>query len=255
MMKAYLIGINYGTSRLIERWIKTFRNGDLNAEVIVVNNFYSSKENEVVSKLSEEHKFEVIQSENIGYGRALNKAISSIKERIGDQEALIICGNIDIEFKSISNFYQKGKYAYIPSTLEGSRNRNPFLTLAQKRVLFLHKYSTAYDSLLMFTFVILILKVMSIFPSKPWAVHGSLFCFNASCIGDKQDVFNDDTFLYSEELEFASYMEKNGVELSHCALTYEHSAHAATFDIISSKRKFFNVWKPSFNNWLSRWYG
>lgn len=254
-MKVYLVGVNYGTSELIERWIKTFRNGDIDADIIVVNNFHSLKENDNVLKLSEKHEFEVIQRDNIGYGRALNEAITLIKERIDGQDALIICGNIDIKFKLVPRFYKQGKHAYIPSVYEGRRNRNPFLTLAQKKVLFLHRYSIFYNNIFVFKFVIFILRLMSIVPSEPWAVHGSLFCFNASCITNDKELFNDNTFLYSEELEFGSYMEMNDVKFSNCDLVYEHDAHAATFDIISDKTKFFNIWKPGFKNWLSRWNG
>ncbi|MBY7962943.1 hypothetical protein KW476_11060 [Vibrio fluvialis] len=252
--KIYIIGVNYGTSNLIIPWYNSVVDKAPQASLVVVNNYHSSEENERVNKIVKDLDITLISSENVGYGRALNKAINKIKSEISDGENVIfLCGNLDIKFKEIPKTFAVGKKAYVPVVSELGKNRNPFITKIQKRFLPLHKLSINTNNIIVFMGVITILKILSFIPSKIWATHGSLFCFNSSCLCDDENIFNEDTFLYSEELEFASYIESIGAKFVNTSLTYEHMAHAATFSIISDKSRFFEVWKPGFINWLKRW--
>jgi len=253
-MKNIFIGVNYGTSDLIHKWYKSISMTAADYEIYLVDNYSSEQERIIANKICKELDIEFIQSENIGYGRALNKCFRVVKHRYGESENYsILAGNIDIRFLELPLELPDGNYVFIPSAMERHRNRNPFLTICQKRFLHLHKLSLASGSPLVMLGIISILKFIGVFPSRIWTLHGSLFCFN-SCILRHGDIFNDNTFLYSEELEFGSYVEHiSGSEFLHADIVYEHMAHASTSKIISSKADFFSIWKPGFNNWLERW--
>ncbi len=250
----YLIGVNYGTSRLIHRWYKSAIEHNPKAKFIIVDNYSSSNERQRVELIAEELSIVLIKQENLGYGIALNVAIDYINSIHSKEDNIIImCGNLDIEFSMIPLSFSKGPYVYIPKVLEGSRNRNPFITKLQSRFLPLHKISLKSDHVLIFLFIIGILKLAGKIPSRIWTIHGSLFCFNLECIGDSE-IFNRNTFLYSEELEFGSYMNSmTNVQFIESDVCFHHEAHCATGNIISNKSDFYKLWKNGFQNWCDRW--
>jgi hypothetical protein len=220
--------------------------------LVVVDNFKDTKERNKVTQLCSALKIVLIESDNIGYGRALNKAIEFCLKDSQDKECIIFAGNLDIAYKNIPSSLPSGKLVYVPLALEENRNRNPFLTRLQRRSLSLHKMTLITKSTIILMCVVLLIKFLGKFPSPIWTLHGSLFVFNSKCICH-DDVFNNDSFLYSEELEFGSYMEKHNSEYILSEIVYEHSAHAATSDLIKSRIDFTKTWIPSFQNWISRW--
>lgn len=247
------ITVNYGTSFLLSNWLNNIREYEPDAVIVVVDNFKNNEERAFVEELGEKSGFHLIKSENVGYGKALNMAINYCLSNFDCSNCIFYAGNMDIKYSKLPKDLEHGKFVYVPIANEGKRNRNPFLTKLQSRVLGLHKLTIKTQSPYILLLVTLIIKFLGVFPSRIWAVHGSLFCFNGLCLSDNEDVFNANSFLYSEELEFASYMEKNKCEFVNSSIQYEHDAHAATSELINSKRSFLKVWKPSFENWIKRW--
>ncbi len=249
----YFGGVNYGTSHLIKPWANSIRKTCQSGRIILVDNFSSAAEREKCRTICAEESIGLIECGNIGYGSALNEIIEYVTERFPPApDDLFYIGNIDISFQLISEPRSLSPTAFIPSAMEGKRNRNPFLTSAQRRMLPLHLLSIKLRSPLVLGLSILALKIIGFLPSRTWATHGSLFCFNAATVG-KTPIFNRETFLYSEELEFASYMSSIGAPLLVSETTYSHTAHAATGKIIKNRSDFFRIWESSFRNWRSRW--
>lgn len=246
------ISVNYGTCELIQGWVKNVRSFVPDAYFIIVDNFKSQDERLMVRELSRELSFILLEADNIGYGRALNLAISYAKKQLSSSEKIFFAGNLDIKYSSIPMDFPSGKYVYQPRAYEGLRNRNPFLTRLQKKWLFLHFFTLKTNSPYALLFVTSCLKILGFIKSKVWTVHGSLFCFNEQCLYD-ENIFNEKSFLYSEELEFGSYMEMNKCEFISSPLEYYHEAHVATSGLICSKEKFIEIWRPSFINWMGRW--
>lgn len=250
-MKCF-ISVNYGTSALINEWVENIKNFEPSALILIVDNFKSKEERERVQLLSSKLGFILLESDNIGYGRALNLAIRYCGSLASDSEKIYFAGNLDIKYMSVPAVFPSGKFIYQAKALEGDRDRNPFLTRLQKKGLFLHVLTLKTNSPIVLIFVTSILKLLGMVKSKVWTVHGSLFCFNEKCLSDMK-VFNENSFLYSEELEFGSYMELHHCEFIKVDLSYRHDAHVATGALINSKRKFIQVWRPSFINWMVRW--
>lgn len=250
-MRKIFIAVNYNTSRLIEVWHNSIKKICDDNFLYVVDNFHSELERGRVVAICRRLGIHVLESENVGYGSALNKCLSIVKSE--HKDCIIVAGNLDVTFLKFPSDLPVGNYVYVCKAMEGSKDRNPFLTTLQSKFLFLHKFSMASDNIFILTAVIFLIRMVGMFPSKLWAVHGSVFCFNSSLLSD-MNIFNENTFLYSEELEFASYVEHiSKSEFIFTGITYKHSAHAATSSIIKKKRDFLAIWKPGFANWQKRW--
>ena len=249
----YFISVNYGTSHLIQSWIESIHKSYKGKfKIIVVDNFKSDSERKKVLDLTKRLEFHVIKSKNDGYGMGLNKGIDYVKEISKDENDKLFVGNLDIVYLKLPDNLPNGKFVYIPCAIEGRRDRNPFLTKLQSKFLFLHKISCKFNSKLILFLVILLIKIIGYKKSPIWTLHGSMFSFNLKSL-QSENLFNADTFLYSEELEFGSYMERAGVKFIDTEIKYVHTAHAATSKIINSRNDFLRLWKSSFNNWITRW--
>ena len=254
MILLYFLTVNYGTSEFIEKWASSIRSLSNKSTLVLVDNYKSQEERKKTIDITHNLDIHLIKSENVGYGRGLNKAIDFCLEVEGDVPFIIFAGNLDIEFEEISFDYNNDKSVYVPIVEEESnKNRNPMLTYAQKLIIPVYHYSCSKKSILLLYFAILLNKLTSLIPSRLWAVHGSLFCFNSNCVEKKKPIFNENSFLYCEEMEFASYMENNNAKFKQTAIHIKHQQKAATGKLVTSKNKFFELWLTSFNNWYRRW--
>lgn len=250
------IAVNYNTSFLICKWVSSIRKSKIDAVIILVDNFSTIAEREKSFAICERLNIVLLCSENFGYGRALNFAFQYVHDSYdfdSTSNVVIYAGNLDIEYDRVPHSLPKGNYAYLLRASESGRDRNPFLTIFQSRLLPLHSISLRLDSLIWFRLVIALLKLASVIPSDPWTSHGSLFCINYDSLIKKRPIFDAESFLYSEELEFGDWLgESPSTPLIKCLGVYEHNAHAATKSINSNTKEFFALWKPSFSNWLKK---
>lgn len=250
----YFLAVNYGTSYLIEEWVANIRNVYSNNTIVLVDNFKSEEERKKTIDICNKVNIDLILSDNIGYGRGLNKAIEYCFEKEKNKNFYIFAGNLDIEYVHIPDKLPKGKYVYVPIVEESiKKNRNPFLTKIQKNIFPIYYLAGYFKSIPLLYFAIAVNKVFSKIPSQIWAVHGSLFCFNSSCVENDKLLFNEKSFLYCEELEFASYMEHARVDFLNKKIKIIHKENAATGEINTSKKSFFKLWWPSYKNWYTRW--
>lgn len=250
------ITVNFGTSELIKPWANSIRKNCSNCVLILVDNYHSDKERLNVNSIANDEKIELIYSDNLGYGNSLNTALKYFRNKhheLKEDNIIFFMGNIDIKFVNIPKFLPKDKYVYIPIIKEKKRNRNPFLTKLQSRFIFLYKLASLKESLFLYYLAVIVNKFIGIFPSKTWAIHGSLFCFHNYVINKNKNIFNERSFLYAEELEFASYMEDMEAHLIESDIQVEHFPHAATNEIVRDRKNFIKIWKNSYNNWLTRW--
>lgn len=256
-MTNIFVSVNYDSSSLIVEWYQSIKSLDHNSSFILVDNFSSDLERESAINICTELNIKIILSENVGYGRALNVVYKYILDTYEVlDEITVFSGNLDVYFKSLPCYLPKGNYVYVPKVFEGNRNRNPFLTKFQSRFLRLHRFSLKSKNIAVFKSVIVLLKITSFIPSKIWAIHGSLFCFNGRILNTSVNgaLFNEKSFLYSEELEFASYIDNvSKSTFINTDIICEHDAHVSTSKLICSTNDFFEVWSPSFYEWLVRW--
>jgi RimJ/RimL family protein N-acetyltransferase len=247
--------VNYGTSTLIKNWAASARFLLPNVELVIVDNYFSDEERSRCESITLEIGITLIKSENFGYGSSLNKIAQYFIETIGpntSRAGILLFGNIDIIFKKIDIHYSNDSVAYLARGVEGKRQLNPFLNSIQRKFLPIHAIAIFFNSSFFLLLTTVFIKVLGFFDSAPWASHGSLFCINSRALKENAKIFNEESFLYSEELEFGSYLEKNGIPLQWSNVEYEHTAHVSTSKIIKNHRSFFKYWKPSFINWMNR---
>tara|TARA_X000000950_G_scaffold288894_1_gene408162 strand:+ start:13214 stop:13975 length:762 start_codon:yes stop_codon:yes gene_type:complete len=253
-MKICFLGINYGTSYLIKEWYESIIKLNHDAHFYIVDNYSTEQERLDITELCNELGIQLIKFENIGYGQALNRAFSIIQGHYNSSDFAIVGGNLDIRFLNFPINLSTGNYVYVPQVIENNKNKNPFLTKFQSRFLKLYKLAIVLNSPFVLKIIIALFKILRFFPSNIWALHGSLFCFHSSVLS-KTKIFNEKSFLYCEELDFASYIEKiSKSTFQFTDIKYEHIKNATTSEILESSRSFFNIWKPSFLNWLKRWH-
>lgn len=252
MVKKIFIAVNYGSAGLIIPWSDSIKCCTDDAIIILVDNYKSDDERNRVCELCSERDIELIESDNVGYGSALNTAIAYAVSKYTDSKIIFFAGNLDIEYTAIQ-VLPYGNFVYVPVALEGQRNRNPFLTKVQRGLLPLHSLTLNTMSPIVLMAVTTILKLASWIPSKTWAVHGSLFCFSSEIIRNGA-IFNEKSFLYSEELEFASYADSVNAKRMPVSVVYKHSAHVSTSTVIKNRKTFLEFWQGSFRNWRARWF-
>lgn len=249
----YFVAVNYGTSNLIESWVSNIRSFDTEGTIIIVDNFKDDNERQFVKLMQHRLGFSLIELGNVGYGVALNNAISFCLDDSNGQDFVVLAGNLDIVYENIPKSLPSGKYVYISKAMEGKRNRNPFLTRLQRKAMKLHRLVLLSNSVVVLMGIFVITKIIGKIPSKIWTTHGSMFGFHSKCLDKDNEIFNSDSFLYGEELEFGSYMESQKCEFIEADIVYRHEAHAATGSLVDSRKKFMSLWTVSFNNWLERW--
>lgn len=249
----FFIGVNYKSSKCIIPWVESIYHLDEKANVFLVDNFSSNREREICEKLAIEYNFILIPSDNIGYGRALNLAFSYLKNNFNPSiKTVVYAGNIDIKYNRIPNNISYGNYVYLSEAVEGNRNRNPFLTELQAKILPIYNLVLKTNSVLILKGIIGLNKVIGFIPSNVWAIHGSLFTFNGSLLEHGNTIFNENSFLYCEEIEFASYFHEKKFKIVPSDIIYSHDAHVSTAAVVSDLSDFLKLWKKSFFNWNKR---
>jgi len=247
----YFVGVNYGSCDYIKEWLLSIRENIRDAFVLLVDNYKCNSERIRVRSICEEYNIELIEAENIGYGKALNLGISYCREKSNNLNDIIFAGNIDIRYRRLASELSVGRYVYVPRVYEKGKNKNPFLTRFQKRIARHQIHSARFRSKNMLYIIVLMTKCLKIIPSPIWTMHGSVFVFSMGCLNHKS-IFNEKTFLYSEEMEFGSYMEEVDVMFINADIVVDHIGHVSTRKI-SDEERFMNYWIASIQNWYKRW--
>lgn len=251
----YFIAVNYNTSYLIEGWATSIRANSAKSKLILIDNHFSDKERASAVSICSALSIDLLTSENVGYGPALNIGMLKILNNHNSEAGFIFASNLDIEYQSIQTSLPDGNFIYVPKVKEaGRRNRNPFLTKVQRQFLWTYKFAARYNSVTLYFLAVGIIKLLGFIPSKIWAIHGSLFCFNLKNISLECLPFDRRSFLYGEELEFASFMEAQDAEFIDSDITIRHISHVATKVITKKQKDFISLWAPSFINWYKKWH-
>ena len=251
----YFIAVNYNTSYLIEGWATSIRANSANCKLILIDNHSSDEERASTVSVCGALSIDLVTSENVGYGAALNVGMLTILNNHDGGPGFIFAGNLDIEYQYIQSSLPDGNFIYVPKVEEAGRHdRNPFLTRVQRRFVWTYKFAARYDSVLLYFLAVGINKLLGFIPSKIWAIHGSLFCFNLKNISLECLPFDSRSFLYGEELEFASFMEAQDAEFIGADITVKHISHVATKAITKKQKDFISLWAPSYINWYKKWH-
>lgn len=251
-----VIAVNYGTPELIHDWASNIRADNPNAKLLVVDNFHSNEVREQSLAACKTHDVKLLPSENVGYGRGINRGLSYLleQETILDTDTIVF-GNLDVALSQLTlNNQTQTPCAYIPIVFQNGINRNPFMTQLQRKFVWVYDVVTIVQKPLALRLAAGIIKVLGKIPSAPYAVHGSLFVMNGAALKKTgAAIFNEDTFLYCEEMEFAEVLRQAQIPLETCSIEVRHIGKVSTGKVTSTLADFIRVWLPSWKNWRARW--
>ena len=257
-MTNYLIAVNYDTSELVDNWFNSEYEHIPHLVTVIIDNFSTDVERLKVLEKCKILGIYLVESENIGYGAALNKGLAFIASNFEIKDSdIIMMGNIDIEFNRFCQIKLKEPTIFMPTIIEKSkndkRNRNPFLTNLQSKMILFYKRDARNFIWMRFVFIVLIVKMLGFFKSKPYAVHGSMFCFNGSLAKKNTQLFNEKSFLYCEEIDFAKFIENYHIPIILWNSEILHIPHASTFTHYSKASSRTALWQQSFTEYLKKW--
>lgn len=254
MLDSHVFGVvNYGTADSVIRYFYSVKSAmrEEKFKFLVCDNFSNPDERVKLDNFKRIHdNFILLYQENIGYGRGLNVILSYITEKYYDQRLRVILSNSDLELNRyvVQNF--KERTAYIP-VINGRRSL--FLNTLQKNILILMKMNIFSEYFLGFLFRTAVLKIFRYCNAQPWTCHGSVFILDYTVSEVFESIFNEDTFLYSEELEFGSYVEFFGYEWSFLDYSFSHRGSESISKTFSSQYSRNKLYHDSFRNWVKRW--
>ena len=255
-MKIIVAAIEYNTPNLIDLFINEWVNVECVVKIYIGSTTLNKSSSQFqLFNIVNNIEIYYIDLLNNGYGVALDTLINLIKVDIefdfNDINYLFI-GNIDVYPIKIDvpDYLNDQSKVPIINIIENGRNRNPFLSILQKRFIFLFKLPLIFNSFKVLLCIILIMKFLKLFKSKPWSVHGAFFCFNMNMLKVDKPFFNN-SFLYCEELFFARNLENLNIELVKSEISVNHIGGVSTTYIISSKNQsFFKFWKQSMKEYF-----
>lgn len=253
----YFVAVNYGTSTLIDVWARSCRAASENepCKLYLVDNFKSDDERAMVKKVSDEQDLILIENENVGYGKALNDAFDVIRnESALSEDDLIIAGNLDLEIKRKDVVVSTKPTAYMPMVFQDGKDKNPYIKKIQRPLLPLYGLVYLTRSPVLFKAVAGFIKIFKAFPSRPYTCHGSLFVINGALLKDMTgSIFNPDSFLYVEELEFGEYLAQHRINLTTSEIIVNHIGRVSTAEVTENLNESIRLWAPSWRNWRQRW--
>jgi hypothetical protein len=254
--KFYFLAVNYNTSNEIENWVSQIKIHKPDAFLYVVDNFFDDKERLKATTICNNLGVKIIYSENLGYGHSLNVGLDVAKaDSIENSDnSIFIFGNLDVSFTKILCKKMNTACAFMPNIIEGKRNRNPFMTILQRKFIWIYWPAAKLKSNALFLLAALFIKIIGKIPSMPYATHGSVFSLNKSALTMIQEpIFNNKSFLYWEEIDFADLLNKYNIPLIESDIWANHARNIATFKIVKSRKKVIYYWAESWWNWVDRY--
>ncbi len=144
---------------------------------------------------------------------------------------------------SESEFTIKEDEIIEPKIFQNSKQQNPMLTSLQNKFVWIPCISAKYNSKALLYFWIFVKKLLSILPSKTFAIHGSIFILKITQIKKIHPIFNEDVFLYCEEMFFANKIRINNFKFVKRNIFFNHTGSVST-------RKFYDGQDDErFKNW------
>jgi GT2 family glycosyltransferase len=256
-MEYVYLGVNFNSSSVLDNTLSIWRRYCNPLKIYIVDNYSTDEERVAVQHICEKHGAKVIYNGNTGYGAALNLGLGKILEDYSTfenkEDCIIFFGNVDVmPIREIR--MEKVEGVPILNILHNGKNHNPFITRLDKRFLWVHCLAAKSKSLFLYIIGLIIHKLVSLIPSKPVAVHGSLFCLSLEQLIKLHPIFDEDVFLYSEELFFMLAIEKNGLSFVESDLWFNHIGSVSTSKTINQSRKeFFLNWTRSMRRFCEKY--
>ncbi len=234
-------------------------------KIIVVESFYNDDVHNELLNLKISHKFDLVKTENKGYGNGNNIGIRYALENY-DFDYLIL-SNSDLIIKNFFNLddhfitYPNSILGPIITTKKG-KNQNPFIPFRFKFLINAYQLSFYNSNKLLYTITIIINKLFRLFfltkmfltnkkVLNTYSIHGSFIVFPKSFLQLQFEIFNSKIFLYFEELHLAEL-----ARLKNYKIFVSQSANIVHFEDGSTfnQKNTFNIQRDSFQIFYKSWF-
>lgn len=247
--------VNYGTSNELKSYLDSidliFENSN-DYTVFIADNYSTEAERLNVRNLKVLHPNLVIaEYENIGYGNALNNLNKLVISIYPNEQLRLVFSNADLKLI----FYNEQRFMNGTAYLVNINGRKSlFLTQLQSATIKYFKVENLFNKIWTFRVYLVIQNILGFLPSKTFASHGSVMIFDAwSNNLQNKLIFNTRTFLYSEELEFGSWIESMNYRWSNMGWYFKHIESASIKKIYPTNSSKLPLFKLSLINWRRRW--
>lgn len=214
----------YGNTKDIVDFYKSISNLDCNYKVIIVNSFYDKNSLYECKKIAEKYSSIFIEVENKGYGAGNNRGIEYAIDNYNFD--FLIVSNSDIVVKELS-YERLKKYSeniigpkVITST---GKNQNPFYVdkkiFPRAEFYFLkNRNKIGYYSIIAINKIKKMIFFWSLKHKKKnsafvYAIHGSFIIFSKYVLDRVGKVFDENIFLFCEEMALAEKMKKENIKI------------------------------------------
>ena len=250
------IVVNYKTYNECQACILSILKVEKYPIIIVINNIekcdFETFKKYHFEKFCQEKNIIIKSIFNIGYGRALNHGIE-ISKIINRKINYYFLMNADVEIIEIPKMSDCSGDALIPIIINGTvLKKTIFMNMLNRRFTILIARHKILKNNITFFLIIAIQKIIIYIKSKPYTTHGSLFIIKSKFIDD--NLFNSNTFLYSEELEFGEYLLRRKLVLKESKIIYRHIGSASIKFEYPKLTNKIPLFRDSLNNWFSRWF-
>lgn len=227
------------TLRCINTIYETYPNKDV--RIIVVDN--ASKDDTVESIKSKYPEVEIIQNEkNLGYASAVNIGVKATKSQY------IIISNPDVEYHSntiaiLINYLEANEKVGVAGPLQVFPNGSwqfcygdvPSIKLSLKLIFFIYSLQNICN------FLFYKQKIYKTKPKKVGYIDGAVIATKRDAF-DSINGFDEDYFLYTEELDYCYRLSKKGWNIMHipyCTVTHFRGGSSAKMGVIEDNVRIF----------------
>lgn len=212
----------YGNTEDIVDFFKSIKNINCKYKVILVNSFYNEVSLRECRNVAKKYDSILLEVENRGYGAGNNRGIEFAMQQY--EFEFLIVSNPDIIVKKLyfSDLKKYSRNVLGPKIITSTgKNQNPFYVdrkpFPKAEYFFLkNRIKIGYYSILLINKIKKYLLYFSMYRrhtsiSKVYALHGSFIIFSYFALRKIGEVFDENIFLFCEEMVLAEKMKKNGV--------------------------------------------
>lgn len=247
MTALYIVGVNFASSKFAAKFVEEWLRVESVHHIWLVDNFSTKVELDHMRVISKKPRVTLIERKNDGYSAGLMAGLRAVKKK-GSRHGLVLFGNVDVYPVDVQYASVVDDEVPMPQLLERGRNRNPFMTLLERRLLWLFIPASFFASRKLRLLASLVIRCVRLWRSNPWTIHGSLFSLPVSSLYKDIDVFPEGLFMYCEELFFGCYLEKNGLKLVGSQIICSHIGGVSTSVYIpKASLSQFKSWKRGYD--------
>lgn len=248
----WFVLVNFRSETELKISIQSIELLNTRRRIVVIDN--SSSEKYLGGQLGE---VEYVCSGNIGYGRALNKGLRRIRAEVKETD-VVFCMNADVVIENCGDSVVTAKERFFVPEIRNRRGgytKGIFLKLPSRYICKAIAETGYQSNFWLFRAVAFVHKLILWLPARVYATHGCCFAFSGKVLAlSTEDIFNENTFLYSEELEYAEFMYRLGVMAKGSNIKISHVGGVSTgVELDRSKKQ--QLFYDSMINWKTRWWG